>query len=376
MVVGLSSALVRLGHPVCIYGYGGQPSMGGVSREDVSAKAISGGIVPRMFPVPRLDLPVPPQAPVWDRLSAWLSSNQDQLDLVVVHGVFGRFSMRIANACRRGQIPYVACPHDPYSPELFGTRGALKKTYWQLFERPFLQNATAIHVLAPSHEKYLRNRGIDAPIFVVANGVERGFLEAARKKAGRKHTSKANAMRLLYFGRWDIYNKGLDLLLEGLAQATHSGLRAMLRIAGKASHHEGTALRQSIESFGLIDAVSLDGFIPDVWDAARDADFVVLPSRFDGFGQVVIEALALGTPVIVSSKAGAAEFFGPNQGVLVVEPNPESIAEALKLGSRERGEMRKAATSARPLLETDFTWPVLAGRWIHEVDSVLSAKSR
>jgi glycosyltransferase involved in cell wall biosynthesis len=371
MVVGLGSALVQLGHPVFVYGYGGRPSIG-VSREDVSAKAISEGIVPRVFRPPRLDLPVPPQAPAWDRMSTWLSSNEDQLDLVVVHGAFGRFSMRMANACRRGRIPYVSCPHTPYSPELFETRGALKRTYWQLLERPFLQNAKAIHVLAPSHEKYLRNRGIDAPIFVVANGLERRFFESARRNPSGKHASARNAIRLLYLGRWDIYNKGLDLLFQGLAQARASGLRATLRIAGKASHRQQTALRQSIESLGLIDAVSLDGFMSDVSDAARDADFVVLPSRFDGFGQVVIEALALGTPVIVSSKAGAAEYFGPSQGVLVFDPDPLTIAEVLQLGSRERAEMRDAAMSARPLLERDFTWRVLAERWISEVDAVIS----
>jgi glycosyltransferase involved in cell wall biosynthesis len=373
MVVGLGSALVQLGHPVFVYGYGGQRSIG-VSREDVSAKAISEGIVPRVFTPPRLDLPLPSRAPAWDRISAWLSSNQDQLDLVVVHGAFGRFSMRIANACRRGRIPYVACPHTPYSPELFETRAALKRAYWQLLERPFVQNAKAIHVLAPSHEKYLRNRGIDAPIFVVANGLERRFFESARRKAGGKHASTRNAMRLLYLGRLDFYNKGLDLLLQGLAQARAFGLRATLRIAGKSSHRQQTALHQSIESLGLIEAVSLEGFMPDVSDAARDADFVVLPSRFDGFGQVVIEALALGTPVIVSSKAGAAEYFGPNQGVLVVEPDPPSIAEVLQLGSRERAEMRDAALSARPLLERDFTWRALAERWISEVDAVISGE--
>jgi glycosyltransferase involved in cell wall biosynthesis len=122
--------------------------------------------------------------------------------------------------------------------------------------------------------------------------------------------------------------------------------------------------------------VALTGHIDDVRGAIRDADFVVLPSRFDGFGLVVVEALALGTPVIVSSKAGASEFFRPDQGVLVVEPDPLAIAKGLQLGWRKRAEMRKAARSSRPLLERDFAWRILAEHWVREVDAVVGRESR
>jgi glycosyltransferase involved in cell wall biosynthesis len=284
--------------------------------------------------------------------------------------------MRIANACQRAQIPYVACPHDPYSPELFGTRQRVKKLYWHLLERPFLRRAVAIHVLAPSHERFLRNGGIDVPILVVPNGLESEFLEKARGSGPKPRTSPRNEVSLLYFGRWDVYNKGLDLLLLGLAQGRDAGLCATLRIVGKSSPRERSLLRQSIDELVLDKIVSLEGFLPEVWEAVREADFVVLPSRFDGFGQVVLEALALGTPVIVSSRAGAAEYFDSDQGVLVFEPNPATIAELLKVVQPVRDEMTKAATSARPVIAREYIWPTLAKRWIREVDSIIASKAR
>jgi glycosyltransferase involved in cell wall biosynthesis len=259
---------------------------------------------------------------------------------------------------------------------VFGKRSALKKMYWLLVERPLLQKAKAIHIMAPSHERYLREQGVDTPVFVVPNGLDSEFIDAARRNEQSRHVSLRDSLSLLYYGRWDIYNKGLDILLEALTLAKASGLRVTLQIAGKASNHQRNAVRQLVASMGLRETVLLEGFIdplnsPDV----RDADFIILTSRVEGFSLVVVEALALGTPVIVSSKAGAAEFFDAGQGVFVVEPDPASVAAALEFGLRERAQMRRAAMAARPLLEGSFTWDILAQQWIQEVKAVIQGQS-
>jgi glycosyltransferase involved in cell wall biosynthesis len=372
VVLGLGSALVRLGHPVFVYGYAGHPSTGGASPENVLATATCRGVEPRVFPLPRLKLPLPLHTLAMDRLTKWLSSNQDKIDLLVVHGTWGKFSMRIADACRQGRIPYAVSPHNPYSPEMFRRRRALKRMYWLLLERPLLQSANAIHITAPSHELYLRERGIDTPAFVVPNGLEREFLDAARRNARSRPTPTRDPLRLLYYGRWNIYIKGLDLLLQGLARARASGLPVTLQIAGKASNHQRSALRQLVASLGLHETVFLEGFIDPLHSPhVRDADFIVVTSRFDGFALVVVEALALGTPVIVSSKVGAAEFFDSDDGVIVVKPDPASIAASFELGLSERTRMREAAVAARPLLESEFTWGSLAQRWLREINRVI-----
>jgi glycosyltransferase involved in cell wall biosynthesis len=51
-----------------------------------------------------------------------------------------------------------------------------------------------------------------------------------------------------------------------------------------------------VSSLDLGDRVTLSDYTPEPWAAIRSADLLVLPSRFDGFGMMVIEALALGTP--------------------------------------------------------------------------------
>jgi hypothetical protein len=63
MVVGLSSALVRLGHPAFIYGYGGRSSASTGTRAEVCVKVASSGIVPRVFRSPFVTAPLPAQVP-------------------------------------------------------------------------------------------------------------------------------------------------------------------------------------------------------------------------------------------------------------------------------------------------------------------------
>jgi glycosyltransferase involved in cell wall biosynthesis len=294
---------------------------------------------------------------------------------MVIHGAFGIFSSRVARACQRAHIPAIACPHDPYSPELFRPHRAAKAAYWHLIEARYLQGTTGIHLLAPSHVQHLRNRGIGVPAFVVPNGIDPAFFDYGKSSVSDQGLLVGgDELRLLYFGRWDIYNKGLDLLLRAMAEEGRTGA-TRLEVAGKGSEEERRTLLGLIASLGLQERVSLVGFVPDIQRAIRSVEAVILPSRFDGFGQVVLESLVLGTPVILSSKAGAFEYFGEEHGVLAMDPDVPGIATALKQAARSKNRLRRAARSARQYVEREFSWQVLAERWVDEVDRAIAERA-
>lgn len=375
MLLGLSSGLVDLGHDVFAYGYGGA----GAARTGSAVVSVLNmseelGIIARIFTGrPGRVMSLLRRS---DNLTSWLSSNGDDLDVVLIHGAFGASSPRVARAASRGGIVRIACPHDPYSPALFGTRTVVKHAYWQLVEAPYLRSTDAIHLLAPSHERYLRALGIPVPTFVVPNGLDGQRIQLADEvPSGAMPDSRSEAvLRLLYFGRWDIYNKGLDLLLTAIAQVRSNSLRIRLAIAGRATPTELGNLRRLVASLDLHEDVSIVGFLPDTIEAIRAADAVVLPSRFDGFGQVVLESLALGTPVLASSKAGATEFLGEDDGVLVAEPTVRSLGEALRALYRASHHLQASARSARSRLLDEFNWSSLAGSWADQVGRIMSTR--
>jgi glycosyltransferase involved in cell wall biosynthesis len=213
------------------------------------------------------------------------------------------------------------------------------------------------------------------PAFVVPNGIDPAFFDDEKSSASDQGFSvDGDELRVLYFGRWDIYNKGLDLLLRAMAQEGRTGA-TRLEVAGRGSEEARRTLLGLIASLGLQERVSLVGFVPDIQMAIRSAEAVILPSRFDGFGQVVLESLVLGTPVILSSRAGASEYLGEEHGVLVMDPDVPGIAAALNQAARSRNRLRRAARSGRRFLETEFSWNVLAERWVEGVDRAIAERA-
>lgn len=366
MVLGLSSGLLRNGHEVVVYGSGDRD---GNASEDVLRRAAEVGIEthhsPSVAMADRLRLPIGTH-PVVGRLRA----NDERLDLVVIHGMFRPFSHALATASASGGITSIACPHDPYSPELFRRRTVLKRAYWSLLEKRYLARVAAVQVLAPSHVRYLRSLDVSTPAFVVPNGVEVApsaeGIDLIPNDESRGSGTDTH-FRLLYLGRWDVFNKGLDVLLRAMRQDRDLA-SSELSIAGRAAPRERRRLLRLISALGLSDRVRLEGFVDDRDAAIASADALVLPSRFDGFGQVVVEALALGTPVIVSSRAGASEFLGADQGVVVVDPDVDSMADGIRRATASADALAAAARAARASLVHEFSWDVVAGRWLDEVE--------
>jgi glycosyltransferase involved in cell wall biosynthesis len=359
VVRGLAAALASIGHEPFIYAYGQQRS----ERES--------GVYLQVFPPPLLHTGPLGLVPLGDHLTAHLTANRDRLDVMIVHGIFGSFSGKIARACRRARIARIADPHDPYSPELFGTNRLAKRIFFRLFERPFLDGVDAVQMHAPSHADYLGRLGIKTPSFVMPWGLPADlarYWSHPEASAGQDTSNGGVELTALYLGRWDVYNKGLDLLLRAVAGDERLRQRITVRLAGRSTASQREELARLVASLELDNRVTLLGYLPDPREAVRSVDLLVLPSRFDGFGLVAIEALALGTPVLVSKRAGASEFVGREHGALVVAPQVHELRAALQVALEERAELHKAAQSARPYLEEAFDWERLAHHWLREVE--------
>jgi glycosyltransferase involved in cell wall biosynthesis len=123
--------------------------------------------------------------------------------------------------------------------------------------------------------------------------------------------------------------KGLDILLAAMPAvlACHPG--AQLTVLGEGPLWN--ELRDQADKLNLTQVVHFLGFQRNPWSYLRHADLFVLPSRYEGLPNVLLEALALGTPVVAADCPGAIREVHPlSQGMTLVPPeNPAALARSI-----------------------------------------------
>lgn len=137
--------------------------------------------------------------------------------------------------------------------------------------------------------------------------------------------------------------KNYPLMIEALA-TLRAHVPARLCILGQGELE--SALRQLIAARGLTDHIRLGGFQANPWKYIAKADLFLLTSRYEGFGNVLIEAMACGVPVVATASPGTRDIVNHGvDGLLVDSHTPQMVAASLKtmLESPERRQAMAAA---------------------------------
>jgi len=121
--------------------------------------------------------------------------------------------------------------------------------------------------------------------------------------------------------------KGFDVLLEAFARLLRARSDVHLVIAG--AGEEEAALRARARTLGLGDRARLLGFRPDTPRVLAALDVFCMPSRWEGFGLALVEALAAGRPAVVSAVDSLPEVLG-GAGLLVAPDDPSGLAAGLE----------------------------------------------
>jgi glycosyltransferase involved in cell wall biosynthesis len=136
---------------------------------------------------------------------------------------------------------------------------------------------------------------------------------------------------LLFFGRNDITQKGIDVLVEGYRLARREGLELPLVVAGQPDKRSVKYWKKVKRDVELSQHVELMGEVPDE-ERSRllvDARCLVFPSRWDGPPRPIREAIALGTPVIVTNGTNMGQLVESYEAGELVALEAKSICEGL-----------------------------------------------
>ena len=201
-----------------------------------------------------------------------------------------------------------------------------------------------------------------ASVAVLHNGIapQAWQVPARRVAATRRRLAPGGAPLLLYFGRLE-YEKGVQDLIAALPRIRRSHPGARLAVAGT-----GTAadmLVAAAREHRVRRSVAFLGHLPDgeLPAAVAAADAVVLPSRYEPFGIVALEAAAAGAPLVTSTAGGLGELVEDGcTGVSFAPGDVAGIARAVRTVLDDPAAATARATAARARLATDFDWQRIA----------------
>lgn len=343
-VHGLCAALAKRGHEVSVYttnvdGPGDSlvPLNAPLTLDGVRVHYHRSRFLRRLYYSPSL---------------AWrLRDTVQGFDLVHLHSVFLWPTLAAARVAARYKVPYVVSPRGMLVPALIARKNRWIKTAWiRWFERCTLESAAAVHVTSELERQDLNPFGFRLRhVFVAPNGV------SVPEQAPT--LSREQPPVVLFVGRIN-WKKGLERLIEALREVPN----ARLEIAGNDEEGLLPRLRMQAEAMGVDARVRFLGFVEgerkNEW--YRRASVLVLPSLSENFGNVALEAMTQGCPVVLSDTVGLAKAVHQHGAGRVCSGDSADLARALNELLANEILRQACGQAAYDLARRDYGWPTVA----------------
>lgn len=264
------------------------------------------------------------------RLRPWLKAAAGRFDAVIVHGLWQYPGLATHLALAPGGPPRCfVFPHgmlDPWFKRQYPLKHIKKWFYWWLAERRILHDAAAVLFTCDEERRLARESfaGSSYRERVVTYGTASPPDDPGGQREAffHRHPELRHRPYWLFLGRIHP-KKGVDLLIDAYARLAAKGGLPRLVIAGPCAdagylHQLQERATARYQAGTVVWSGMLDGDVK--WGALRAAEVFVLPSHQENFGIAVVEALACGTPVLISDQVNIwPEITG--DGVGLVEPD-------------------------------------------------------
>jgi glycosyltransferase involved in cell wall biosynthesis len=283
----------------------------------------------------------------------FLARRAELVSLVHYHSIFQPEAWYLARTLNK---PYAISPHGGYVHfRQRGWRRFARLLPWLLLERQLLRGACLVHAVSASDGNAALALGARGRVVVIPNGVE---------IPGAPADDLTLASPWLFVGRLAIHDKGLDLLVDGYAEASRRAALPRLVIRGPDYRGGRRWLAARIASLGLESDIELGDAL---YGREKDEVFAgcslfVHPSRTEGLPVTPLEAMARSRPLAVTPGTNLA---GPvaeaGAGLVIPEATASAVADTLQ---RAAGlgvdELRVRGARGRSLVERTYSWERVA----------------
>ncbi|MDD2873722.1 MAG: glycosyltransferase [Azoarcus sp.] len=288
------------------------------------------------------------RAPIREQIA---TLRQQHFDLVHIHTPFVAHYAGLELAKALG-LPCVATYHTFFEEYLFHyvpivphawLRGAARR-----FSRQQCNALNAVIVPSRAMADTLAGYGVSTPVHILPTGIPEHQFHGGDGCHFRQRYDIPKSKRLLLFVGRVAHEKNIEFLIDMVGELRKTEPEVMLLVTG-----EGPALgslRTKVERAGLNDHIRFLGYLDrhnELHDCYRAADIFVFASRTETQGLVLLEAMALGTPVVALAEMGTVDILAPQQGCRIAPNSPVRFAEIVGQLLSDRSQLEHLGTEAR-----------------------------
>lgn len=308
------------------------------------------------------------------QMTQWLLLHTKKYDLVQTNAIFSITNLPAYLACRWCSVPHVVIPRGMLEPWALSYKSWKKKAYYILLEKPALQRASAIQMLASTEADQIASLHLKSPLLISPNGINRKDFEMLPSPDFFYQTFPETRGKclILFLGRIDP-KKGLDFLAQAFGNAKRKFSNAHLMVVGPDNIGFLPTAKQYFADQNCLDAVTFTGMLTGElkYSALASASYYVAPSYSEGFSMSVLEGMAAGLPCIITTGCNFPEAAQANVAY-VSDVNAEAITAALYTCMSDPRAAVAMGQRAREFIFERYTWDKIADNLLDVYQSILN----
>ena len=282
-------------------------------------------------------------------------------DFVFFEGCYNYPFMGLAGELQKQGIPYAIVPRSQLTTGALKNKSLKKRVMNSLYFNKFIGGARAIQYLteneAADSSKW-KTEGV-----IIPNGIDqREYKEKTPHPDGK--------IEIVYIGRIDIYQKGMDLLINALSQISDylEERHVTVELYGQPTEGDLEKLNTMISDRGIQDLVHINKpvFGEEKFSVLERADLFIMTSRFEGLPMGLIEALSFSCPCLVTDGTNLAQEIRDHNAGWVLSSEPSIMAKDIERAISDLGSCYGDRSRGAYELSKSYMWKDIA-RITHEM---------
>ncbi len=254
-----------------------------------------------------------------------------EFDLVHISGIWQPSSYYVASSAKKNRIPYVISTRGALGPYSWRRNSAKKIFYYLLREKFNIKNSSMIHYTTSQEKNECVWLNLQNKSCVIPNGLDLNFWKYDKNKGTLwRNSNKINEDEFVFLNVGRLHHKkGLDILPKCFNKL--KGKPWKLVFIGNEDDNTKSNIIKKCKSFDILrNIIFLPSTTPsELIGAYSGANLFLLPSLHENFGNVVVESMACGCPVLISNKVGLHRELEHLKFSWVIDRNPNAWADQL-----------------------------------------------